>query len=210
MKIKKAGGFDLISGILIKQLPQAALKKIVTIFNAVLKLKYVPNQWKKAEIIVLLKSGKPPSSPGSYRPISLLPIIGKLFERLYIRRLVKIVDNKKLITNDQFGFRSKHSTIEQLHRISSYIEKALEGKKFCNVVFLDVAQAFDRVWHQKLSIKLSKMLPGNHVKILMSYISDRFFRVRFEDAFSAFRPIRAGVPQGSVLSPLLYSLSIYF
>ena len=205
-KIKKAPGFDLIGGIIVKQLPPAALKKLVSIFNAVIKYKYVPLSWKKAEIIVLLKSGKPPSAPGSYRPISLLPIIGKLFEKIYIKRLLKIVESKKLIIKEQFGFRARHSTIEQLHRISSFIEKALEERKYCNVAFLDVAQAFDRVWHQKLTYKLSKMLPGNHVQLLMSYVADRFFRVRFEDSFSDFKPIKAGVPQGSVLSPLLYSL----
>lgn len=205
-KIKKSPGFDLISAVILKQLPPAALKKMVTIFNAVISLKYIPLQWKKAEVIVLLKSGKPPSEPSSYRPISLLPLICKLFEKLYIKRLLVIVSKKRLLPDEQFGFRSEHSTVEQLHRISAFIDKALEQKHFCNVVFLDVAQAFDRVWHQKLAFKLSKMLPGNHVQLLMSYIADRFFRVRFEDSYSEFRPIRAGVPQGSVLSPLLYSL----
>lgn len=205
-KIKKSPGYDLISAVVLKQLPPAALKKLTMIFNAVIKLKYIPLQWKKAEVIVLLKSGKPASTPSSYRPISLLPLICKLFEKLYIKRLFSVVKKKKLLPDEQFGFRPGHSTIEQLHRISSYIEKALEEKQYCNVVFLDVAQAFDRVWHQKLAYKLSKMLPGNHVQLLMSYISDRFFRVRFEDSYSDFKMIRAGVPQGSVLSPLLYSL----
>lgn len=205
-KLKKAPGFDLINGILIKQLPQIAIRKLAQIFNAALELKSIPNQWKKAEIIVLLKPGKPPAEPSSYRPISLLPTIAKLFEKLYIKRLLKVVNGKKLLINEQFGFRSKHGTLEQLHRVSSTIEKALEEGSFCNAVFLDVAQAFDRVWHQRLIFKLSKMLPGNHVELIKSYVSDRFFRVRFEDSISDFLPINAGVPQGSVLSPLLYSL----
>lgn len=205
-KAKKAPGFDLISGIVLKNLPKTVIRKITKIFNAVIKLQHIPSQWKKAEIIVLLKPGKPPADPSSYRPISLLPIIGKLFEKIYIKRLNQVVKNKKLIIDEQFGFRSKHGTLEQLHRISSTIESALEGGGFCNAVFLDVAQAFDRVWHQKLIYKLSLMIPGNHVKILSSYIFDRYFRVRFDDSYSTFKPIKAGVPQGSVLSPLLYSL----
>ena len=205
-KIKKSPGFDLISAIILKQLPPAAIKKLEALFNAALSLKYIPSQWKLAEVIVILKSGKPPSAPSSYRPISLLPLICKLFEKLYIKRLLTIVNKKKLLPNEQFGFRAKHSTIEQLHRISSYIEKALEEKQFCNVVFLDVAQAFDKVWHSKVAFKLSKFLPGNHVQLIMSYLADRSFRVRFEDSYSEFRKIRAGVPQGSVLSPLIFSL----
>lgn len=204
--MKKAPGFDLISGAVIKQLPALALRLLIKIFNSVLILEHVPSHWKKAEVIVLLKPGKPPAEPSSYRPISLLPIIGKLFEKLYIKRLNRIIGDKKLVIDEQFGFRAKHGTLEQLHRISSIVEAALEGGGFCNAVFLDVSQAFDRVWHERLIYKLSKMLPGNHVKILSSYVSNRFFRVRFEDSYSDFRPIRAGVPQGSVLSPILYSL----
>ena len=72
--------------------------------------------------------------------------------------------------------------------------------------FLDVAKAFDKVWHKRLVFKLSKMLPKNHVLILASYLKNREFRIRFDDSLSDFKPIKAGVPQRSVLSPLLYSL----
>lgn len=206
IKVKKAPGEDGITGIILKQLPVAAIKKLTDIFNAVFKLKYIPKQWKRAEVIVLNKPGKPSEDPGSYRPISLLPAIGKLFERLYIKRLKKIVGDRKLIIDSQFGFRDKHSTIEQLHRVTSYIDEALEKKEFCVAVFLDIKQAFDKVYHKKLIFKLYKMLPQNHVELLSSYLSDRYFRIRFEDAFSSYRSIKAGVPQGSVISPLLYSL----
>lgn len=205
-KVKKAPGFDQISGIILKNLPSSAIRMLKKIFNAVITLRHIPSSWKKAEIIVLLKPGKPPADPGSYRPISLLPLIGKLFEKLFIKRLNKVVHDKSLLIDEQFGFRNKHGTLEQLHRVSATIEAALEEGCFCNAVFLDVQQAFDRVWHQKLIYKLSLMLPGNYVKILASYVSERYFRVRFEDSFSSFRSICAGVPQGSVLSPLLYSL----
>lgn len=206
IKAKKAPGFDLISGIILKNLPAKAIMKLVQIFNAVIKLKYVPKQWKKAEIIVLLKPDKPPANPSSYRPISLLPVIGKLFERLYIKRLNKIVQTKKILIDAQFGFREKHSTIEQLHRITGTIEEALEKGQFCVAVFLDVAQAFDRVWHEKLIEKLFNLIPSNHVELLASYLKERQFRIRFDDAKSEFKNIRAGVPQGSVLAPLIYAL----
>lgn len=206
IKIKKAPGFDKISGLLLKNLPNKAIMKLVCIFNAVIKIKYIPQQWKIAEIFVLLKPDKSPAETSSYRPISLLPVISKLFEKLYIKRLNEIVGKKHLIIDAQFGFRAKHSTIEQLHRVTSYIENALEKGKFCVAVFLDVAQAFDRVWHERLVEKLFKILPCNHVELLSSFLEGRQFRIRYENAISSLRPIGAGVPQGSCLSPLLYSL----
>ena len=97
----------------------------------------------------MLKRGKAPANPSSYRAISLLPVIGKFLERLYIKRLKKIILTEKLLIDPQFGFREKHSTIEQLHRITKAIKEALEKGEFCVAVFLDVAQEFDRVWHEK-------------------------------------------------------------
>ena len=79
----------------------------------------------------------------SYRPISLLPVISKLFEKLLIKRINPIIETRNLIPAHQFGFREKHGTID--HRITNIIEKALEKKRVCSTAFLDVAQAFDRV-----------------------------------------------------------------
>lgn len=106
----------------------------------------------------------------------------------------------------QFGFRSKHSTIDQVHRITTVIERALEEKKYCCAVFLDVAQAFDRVWHDGLVVKMSQQLPGNFCRLLQSYLHNREFHVAHEDAKSTTQKIQAGVPQGSVLGPILYTL----
>ena len=96
------------------------------------------------------KLGKPVNEVTSYRPISLLPILPKLFEKLFLKRLKPILDEKQIIPTHQFGFRNKHSTIDQVHRITTIIEKALEEKQVCSTIFLDVAQAFDRVWHEGL------------------------------------------------------------
>lgn len=206
VKVKKAPGFDRISGILLKELPQRAIMKIVQIFNAVLRKKYIPRSWKLAEVIMIHKTGKPANEAASYRPISLLPAFSKLFERIYIKRLRQVVEERNLIPMEQFGFRGRHSTVEQLHRVTNFIEEALEKKKYCVMAFLDVAQAFDRVHHGKLIEKLERMLPAEHVELLESYLSDRKFRVRFEDVITDEGKIEAGVPQGSVLGPLLFIL----
>lgn len=135
----------------------------------------------------------------------MLPTISKVFERLFIKRLNSIVEEKHL-PRHQFGFRAKHSTVDQIHRVIHDIEDAIENKKVCSSVFLDVSQAFDRVWHAGLEHKLRKIPPKHFSNLLSSYLRNRKFRVRYEDSFSSYRQISAGVPQGSVLGPLLYLL----
>jgi hypothetical protein len=111
-----------------------------------------------------------------------------------------------LIPNHQFGFRHQHSTTDQVHRITNITEQSLEEKKVCSTVFLDVAQAFDKVWHEGLNHKPKVLLPVQYSRILESHISGRYFRIKQEDVYFDLRKIQAGVPQGSVLGPVLYLL----
>lgn len=203
---KKCPGYDLITGEILRQLPKKAVTKLTNLINAAFRMQYVPSLWKVAEVIMISKPGKPPNETSSYRPISILPVISKLFEKLLVKRLNQIIERKNLIPNYQFGFRKHHSTVDQVHRIINIIEKALEGKKVCSAVFLDVAQAFDKVWHEGLNHKLRCLLPKQYAAVLESYLSGRFFRIKQEDSYSELTEIKAGVPQGSVLGPILYLL----
>lgn len=206
LNIRKAPGYDLITGQIVKAIPEKGLRKLVQIINAAFRLKYVPRQWKVAEVIMIPKPGKPANDKKSYRPISLLPVISKIFEKLLLKRLKPIIEERCLIPPHQFGFREKHSTIEQVHRITDVIEDTLENKNICSGIFLDVAQAFDKVWHQGLEFKLHRDLPKQFYQILKSYIADRHFRVKFECQYSELKRISAGIPQGSVLGPILFTL----
>lgn len=208
LPLKKSPGFDLITAEVIKHLPKKTIVFLTQIYNAMLRLSYFPILWKYSTIILILKPKKPPDSPTSYRPISLLPVLSKVFEKLLLKRILPIVDTAKILPNSQFGFRNSHSTIQQVHRLVDKISYALEEKLYCTGAFLDVSQAFDRVWHAGLLYKLKLLLPSHYYLILKSYLEDRFFSVRIDSTLSAPTIINAGVPQGAVTAPLLFNLYI--
>jgi len=108
----------------------------------------VGHKLKLAEIILIPKPGKDPKEVNSYRPINLLPIITKLLEKLFLSRIYPNFTTSHWIPHHQFAFCSAHSTIQQCHYITHAIVKASNDKEYCTSVFLDVSQAFDRVWHQ--------------------------------------------------------------
>jgi retron-type reverse transcriptase len=113
-------------------------------------------------------------------------------------------ENNRLIPNLQFGFRRGHSTIEQTHRIVQRINEAHENKQYCSVALLDISQAFDKVWHTGLLYKLRRSLTLNYILILKSYLHSRHFLVEVETEYNELSLVNAGVPQYSVLGPLLY------
>jgi hypothetical protein len=141
-----------------------------------------------------LKPGKPLNELLSYRPISLLPIVSKVFEKL-LKRLLKMVENNGFIAHHQFSFRERHSTIEQTRQIIQRINEALENKRYCSAVFLDISQAFDKVWHTGLLYKLRLFLPLTYFLILKFYLHRRYFLVKFESEYIELSPIKAGVPR---------------
>jgi len=206
INIKKAPGYDLITGKILKELSEKAIKLLTYIFNAMLRINYFPSIWKVAKILMILKPGKIPEDVTSYRPISLLPIISKVFEKLYIKKLNYIIEKRKIIPEHQFGFRNKHGTIEQVHRLVNQINADLNAKRYCSAAFLDISQAFDKVWHTGLQVKLKKLLPHPDYQLLKSYLTDRYFIVNQGDEHTELNPIYSGVPQGSVLGPVLYLL----
>lgn len=203
---KKSTGHDRIDAIAIKYLPMKCIIFLTLIFNSILRLQHFPSQWKCAEIIMVPKPNKIENLVSSYRPISLLPIFSKIFERLLLKRLLPIIEKKNIIPDHQFGFRHKHGTPEQCHRIINVLTDTFETKKYCSAVFLDIYQAFDKVWHTGLLYKLKNILPAPFYLFFKSYLSSRSFYVKVNDDFSNILQIKAGIPQGSVLGPVLYTI----
>lgn len=205
----KAPGFDGIQNIILKHLPRKAIILLTKIFNGCLKIGYFPENFKCAKIVPVLKPNKSPIEAKSYRPISLLSCLGKTLEKIILNRLVSFIEQHDSIINEQFGFRSGHSTIHQVSRITKFISINKQQRKSTGLVLLDVEKAFDTVWHDALLFKLNSFgFPTSSIKIIQSFLSNRTFKVFINGSTSNLNNITAGVPQGSILSPTLYSLFI--
>lgn len=206
MPSRKAPGFDKITGEIISRLPKRAAIFLCYIFNATLRMRYFPKMWKKSVIVMVHKPGKPRTEISSYRPISLLSSLSKVLEKLILNRIGTIIKSRDVLPNHQFGFRTEHATIQQCHRLVDAISLTLENREICSAVFLDVTQAFDKVWHPGLLYKMRQILDEDIYQLLKSYLTERSFVVRINDSFSEEYSIRSSVPQGSLLGPVLYSI----
>lgn len=142
---KKVPGHDLISHLIVKNLPDKSINLLTLIFNSILRLSYFPTTWKHSKIILIPRPDKPPDIPSFYRTISLLPTFTKIIKIILLKRLLPLSDKFNIIPNHQFGFRSKHSTIHQFHRAVNLISTSMKSKCYCMAVLLDVSQSFDRV-----------------------------------------------------------------
>ncbi|BES96992.1 Retrotransposon protein [Nesidiocoris tenuis] len=203
---KKSPGSDGINQSLLKHLPRKTITMLTQIYNAMLRTTHFPQKWKHAEIVMIPKPLKPTQNPSSYRPISLLSIFSKLFERLLLPKLLPYFS--PAIPDFQFGFRRQRSCEQQLHRLAEEILEAFEDREVCQGLFLDTEKAFDRVWHPGLLYKIKPLLPDTYYRIIQSFLSNRTFHVKCDDACSSAQPIRASVPQGSVWGPILYLLYV--
>nr|P21329.1 RecName: Full=RNA-directed DNA polymerase from mobile element jockey; AltName: Full=Reverse transcriptase [Drosophila funebris]AAA28649.1 ORF2; putative [Drosophila funebris] len=206
LKPKKAPGEDLLDNRTIRLLPDQALLYLVLIFNSILRVGYFPKARPTASIIMILKPGKQPLDVDSYRPTSLLPSLGKMLERLILNRILTSEEVTRAIPKFQFGFRLQHGTPEQLHRVVNFALEALEKKEYAGSCFLDIQQAFDRVWHPGLLYKAKSLLSPQLFQLIKSFWEGRKFSVTADGCRSSVKFIEAGVPQGSVLGPTLYSI----
>jgi len=207
IKNGKAPGLDGINNRHLKNLPRKAIVLLTHIFNNCLRIGYFSKLWKHAKVIAIPKPKKDATLPENYRPISLLPAIGKIFERIIRNRLNDHTYERNIIPPQQFGFMPGLSTTHQLYRIIALVKQKLSSGQSTGMIFFDSEKAFDSVWHGGLLYKLHCLLYPRYIQhILFSFLNERSFQVFINSSFSTSIPIPAGVPQGSVLSPSLYNI----
>lgn len=204
MKLKSAPGPDGITYRLLRDLPVSAKRHLAALFTQICTTGTYPSLWKLASVTMLPKPEKPLNQPSSYRPISLLCCLSKVFEKILLGYM-----RTEPIPHHQFGFRGGLSTTDQLHRLVHKAAESINRKVSGLIVSLDIEAAFDRVPHPELLYKLHRQSqPAWIVNLLHSYYSNRLFYVQVEGKLSRLYPIKAGTAQGAVISPHLYSLYI--
>ncbi len=206
----RSPGPDNIFNIMIKKGPPSLQHSLLRLFNTCLKIGYHPTSWKEGLIKMLPKPDKNPNLPSSYRPITLLNNLGKLMERLITHRIYAYLESKSWFKSTQSGFRRNRSTNDHILRLSECTRQAFNRKNHVVAAFLDIEKAFDSIWINGLRIKLvfQALLPKRVVRWISNYLSDRNFTVDVNGYLSPKISIEAGVPQGSVISPLLYNIFI--
>lgn len=172
-------------------------------------MEYFPDSWKLAKVIPIPKSGKPPENPESYRPISLFSNLSKVFEKVLKEVILKHISENNIFINEQFGFRAHHSSTHQVLRICNHIKSNRDIVKSTGMVLLDIEKAFDTVWHDGLLYKLIHLrFPPYICKIVQSFLTRRRFVVQVNSGVSDLMFFNSGVPQGSVLAPILYNIYV--
>ena len=208
LDVNKSGDIYGINARLIKDAGPSMATNLSTIFNLSIKCGIFPQPLKTAKVIPIFKADSK-MLPGNYRPISLLPIIGKLLERIIFKRLSSFIQKYNILFNRQYGFQTGKSTEHAHIDIQNSILNSIEQKEIPCCLFLDFAKAFDTVNHNILLHKLNHYgIRGNALTLIESYLKDREQCVQVNNATSDFEFIKHGVPQGSILGPLLFLLYI--
>ena len=176
--------------------------------NAFMESGTFPNVLKVAKVTPIFKKGDPQIFD-NYRPISLLPIFGKIFEKLIYSRVYEFLISQNVIYDKQFGFRKNHSTAHAVNYSINKIINNLEARHHVIGIFIDLSKAFDTIDHEKLLTKLEHCgIRGTPHDLLKSYMHNRVQYTDFQNTFSDHCNIEYGVPQGSVLGPLLFLIYI--
>lgn len=208
LKAKTSCGYDEISPKLLKQSAQSISSPLTHIANISFTSGLFPKDMKKAKVVPIFKNGND-SSFNNYRPISLLPAFSKIIERLMHRRLYKYLSVHKLLCMSQYGFQKHMSTEQAILEFQDRIVNSIASKKWCSGIFLDLSKAFDTLDHEILLSKLCHLgVRGIPLNWFKSYLSERSQFVEFKKYKSNCLSISCGVPQGSILGPLLFLVYI--
>ena len=204
IRIGVATGADGISARILKDSKEVILPTLTLLVNLSFKTNIFPESLKTANIKCLHKKDST-EEPSNYRPISILPVLSKVFEREAVNQIVHYLESNNLISKNQHAYRKGHSTITSLFEVTNYIYREIDQGQTVGMASLDLSKAFDSISHTHLLQKLTNIgLGQNVVEWMKSYLTNRTQRIKFSSVFSETETVTSGVPQGSILGPILF------
>ncbi len=208
MDNNKSPGFGNLNVKLLKLAAPIICHSLAYICNLSLQTSVFPNEWKQAKVTPIYKDGDK-CDVSNYRPISVLPIISKIIERAVHNQLYRFLTENNILNACQSGFRSNHSTTTTLLDVSDFILSNMNQGNVTGALFLDLKKAFDTVNHSLLIEKLKSYgVTGNTLKWFISYLSGRTQAVNVNSTISDSKLIDIGIPQGSIIGPLLFIIYV--
>ena len=209
LKSRKSPGPDKLHNEMLVKLGPAGKQAVLFLLNLSWSTGVIPQKWKNAILSPILKKDKPPEDFNSYRPISITSCLGKISERIINNRLTWWLETTRYLHPNQAGFRAGYRTEDQLFKLSQKVIDGFQKKHHTTAVFVDLKQAYDRVWRKGLFQKMFRSgIHGNMYVWLKSFLTNRTIQTRINDGLSSKATLEEGLPQGSPLSCTLFLIFI--